>query len=171
MVIARDPNTNRTRGSEYGRYSSSRGNAQRVTVPDFQGDPANEEDTKRYAQKLLKSYQQKHGANKVGNVVKITYVPDVDYNQTVQAMQNAERNGLTRDYNWLKGVTCGSYAHNLAVGDDASDSEFGTSSMTALSKWLPGRYRVKYEDETQSYRNGGTFSRPRLVPRRKSSKS
>ena len=171
MVIARDPNTNRTCASEYGRYNSNRGNAQRVKVPDFQGDPTNEEDTKRYAQRVLASYQRNMGADKVGNTIKLTYVPDVDYNQTVQAMQNAERNGLKRDYSWLGGITCGSYAHNLAVGDDASDREFGTPSQAAPSTiFYPGRYRVKYTDETQSYRNGGNIGRPRLVPRRKSTK-
>lgn len=46
-------------------------------------------------------------------------------------MEYSEKKGLDVPYNWYKGITCGSYAHNLSVGDNPNSREFGTPSMTA----------------------------------------
>lgn len=160
MVIAVDPNTNETRGSEYGRYSDDYGNARRVTVPNFTGDISDKKDVKKYAKRLLKSYVNKHGSNKVGNKINITYIPKKDYNKAVQDMKDSEKNGLKHPYSWATGITCGSYAHNIAVGDDPSDKEFGTPSMAAPTSILPGRFKISYDKESD------TDDKPALLPRK-----
>lgn len=129
MVIAVNENNGYIRGSEYGRYDSkNKGIAHRVTVPNFKGDPTDEY-LKQYAQKLYESYSKKH--TNIGNKVRIKYIKGTDYNDAVKAMESVENNGLRTkqgkpvDYSILKGITCGSYAHNIATGDHPSDMELG----------------------------------------------
>lgn len=108
MVIAVDPATGTTRGSEYGRGYAGKGKyggARRVSVPNFNpakpGSPTNEE-LQRYAQSLQRA--------SMGDKVNVTYVPGADYNKMVEYMEEAEsgKGFASKPYN-LWNHNCGVY--------------------------------------------------------------
>lgn len=78
MVIAVDPTTGMTRGSEYGRYDpANKGVAKRVNVPNFtlNSDISFQENLDNYARQLDQSYGHSGGRTQV------YYVPGADYNE------------------------------------------------------------------------------------------
>lgn len=114
IVIAVDENTGHTRGSSYGRNlnnSGKHGGAVKVTVPDFHpataGKPT-EEELNAYAQKLSEVFPQ------WGKKVNVTYVPDADYEDMVEYMEEAEKpkSGYSKKPYNLYNHNCGVYGVN-----------------------------------------------------------
>lgn len=109
--------TGKTRGSEYGRYDTNKGNARRVLVPDLMAknpaDPTTEE-LNKYAEALYNQYKNSHK----GPTVNVYYVKDVDGNKMVSLMESAESNNrkngfyVDSDYRILD-HNCGTYGADM----------------------------------------------------------
>lgn len=130
MAVAVD-SSGQTRGSEYGRYKSNEGNAQRVTVPNIKmkGTHPTDAELEAYGKQLLASYKKLHP--NAGDEIIVKYVPgeEGDYEKTVKTMSDAEKRGLGINYNLLTCITCGSYAKNIVNQTPVSDHHIGTPKM------------------------------------------
>ena len=152
IVIAVNENTGQTRGSEYGRYQSNKGQARRVMVPDFKmknpGKPTKEE-LNTYAEKLYNNYAKGHS---LGNKVKIHYIKGADENKIIKLMKSAETNNREKgfytnnDYNIID-HNCGTYAADMIKQSLPWYSlggfdfyTFGTPSMAAPNRAKTGEY-------------------------------
>lgn len=162
MVIAVDPTSGKTRGSEYGRYENDgkiKGKARRVRVPDFKmakaGSPTQEE-LDAYAKALDKAYGHSGGRTQV------YYLKDADYNSLVEKMKSAEsadeKNGYyqNKPYSILN-HNCGTYAADMlkdsmpmwarakinatsgSINPFTGWNTFGTPSMSAPKSLLVKR--------------------------------
>ena len=158
MVIAVDENTGKTRGSEYGRYKTNRGEAHRVVVPDFKmknpGNPTKEE-LNTFAKKLYDSYAKKHD---LGNRVRVYYVKGADENKMTELMKSAEtndrKNGFytNSDYG-IVGHNCGTYGADVIKKSMPwyKLSGFGLYSFGTPSSVAPSRGKTgEYENEKDS---------------------
>ena len=137
-AIAVDESSGRTRTGVYGRYDKDNlGMALREILPDIEltkEGAVSDGDLEKYAPIVLSAIQKLEGADKVGDEIMLRYYPGVSYADAVTTMQNAEKYGLRNSdgtpayYDWPNGITCASYAHNIATGQNPATPHVGWSS-------------------------------------------
>lgn len=165
MVIAVNEDTGQTRGSEYGRYQSNKGQAHRVAVPDFKmknpGKPTKEE-LNTYAKNLYNSYAKGHSS---GNKVRIHYIKGADENKMIKLMKSAETNNREKgfytnsDYRIID-HNCGTYAADMIKqsmpwynSGGFSLYTFGTPSGVAPKGVKIGEYKKENKNEKDTIFN------------------